>query len=62
VTTKVLHDTACPVWTGEHAEDALEFATVLCAADRPASRLAHDNQAKLFLVHAIPGAEVAPEK
>ena len=75
VTAKVLHDTPCPVWTGVHVEDAPaaspEFATIMCAVDRTedsiltmrfACRLAHDNQASLFLVHAIPGAEVAPEK
>jgi nucleotide-binding universal stress UspA family protein len=75
VTAKVLHDTSCPVWTGVHVEDAPrvspEFVTVLCAVDRTedslltmrfACRLAHDNQARLFLVHAIPGAEIAPEK
>jgi nucleotide-binding universal stress UspA family protein len=75
VTAKVLHDTPCPVWTGVHVEDAPavspEFATVMCAVDqtedsiptmRFACRLAHDNEARLFLVHAIPGAEVAPEK
>ncbi len=75
VTAKVLHDTPCPVWTGVHVEDAPavspEFATMMCAVDRTedsiptmrfACRLAHDNQANLFLVHAIPGAEVAPEK
>jgi nucleotide-binding universal stress UspA family protein len=75
VTAKVLHDTPCPVWTGVHVEDAPavspDFATIVCAVDRTedsvatmrfACRLAHDNQAKLILVHAIPGAEVAPEK
>jgi nucleotide-binding universal stress UspA family protein len=75
VTAKVLHDTPCPVWTGVHVEDAPavspEFATIMCAVDgtedsvatmRFAYRLAHDNQSKLFLTHAIPGAEVAPEK
>jgi len=75
VTAKVLHDTPCPVWTGVHVEDvpavSPEFATVICAVDRTedsvptmrfACRLAQDNQAKLLLVHAIPGAEVAPEK
>jgi len=75
VTAKVLHDTPCPVWTGVHVEDAPavspQFATIMCAVDRTedsiatmrfACRLAHDNQANLFLVHAIPGAEVAPEK
>ncbi len=75
VTAKVLHDTPCPVWTGVHVEDAPavspEFTTVLCAVDgtedsvasmRFACRIAQDSQARLFLVHAIPGAEVAPEK
>jgi nucleotide-binding universal stress UspA family protein len=75
VTAKVLHDTPCPVWTGVHVEAAPavspEFATIVCAVDRTedsiatmrfACRLAHDNQASLTLVHAIPGAEVAPEK
>jgi nucleotide-binding universal stress UspA family protein len=75
VTAKVLHDTPCPVWTGAHVEDAPvvspEFATVMCAVDRTedsvptmrfASSLARDNHAKLFLVHAVPGAEIAPDK
>jgi nucleotide-binding universal stress UspA family protein len=75
VTAKVLHDTPCPVWTGVHVEDAPavspDFATIICAVDRTedsiatmrfACRLAHDNDARLLLVHAIPGAEVAPEK
>ncbi len=75
VTAKVLHDTPCPVWTGVHMEDAAavspEFATIICAVDRTedsvatmrfASQLARDNQARLFLVHAIPGTEVAQDK
>jgi len=75
VTAKVLHDTPCPVWTGVHVEDTAavspEFATIMCGVDRTedsvatmrfACRLAHDNHARLFLVHAVPGAEVAPEK
>ena len=75
VTAKVLHDSPCPVWTGVHVEDAPavspEFATIMCGVDRTedsvatmrfACRLAHDNNAKLFLVHAIPGAEIAPDK
>jgi nucleotide-binding universal stress UspA family protein len=75
VTAKVLHDTPCPVWTGVHVEDAPavspEFASIMCAVDRTedsvatmrfACRLAHDNHARLILVHAIPGAEMAPEK
>jgi nucleotide-binding universal stress UspA family protein len=75
VTAKVLHDTPCPVWTGVHVEAATdvspEFATIMCCVDRTedsvatmrfACRLAHDNHSRLFLVHAIPGAELAPEK
>lgn len=75
VTAKVLHDTACPVWTGVHVEKAPavspDFATIMCAVDRTedsiatmrfACRLAQDSQAELFLVHAIPGAEIAPDK
>jgi nucleotide-binding universal stress UspA family protein len=75
VTAKVLHDSPCAVWTGVHVENSPavspNFATVMCAVDRtedslPAMRfachLAQDNHARLFLVHAIPGAEVAPEK
>jgi nucleotide-binding universal stress UspA family protein len=75
VTAKVLHDTPCPVWTGVHVEDAPavspDFAAVLCAVDRTedsvatmrfACQVAQENDAKLILVHAIPGAEVAPEK
>ena len=75
VTAKVLHDTPCPVWTGVHMEDApavsSEFATIMCAVDRTedsvatmrfAGRLAQDNHAKLFLVHAVPGSEIAPDK
>lgn len=75
VTAKVLHDAACPVWTGVHVEEALpasaSFSSVMCAVDlgeqsvssmQFASKLAHDFQAKLWLVHAVPGAETRPEK
>jgi nucleotide-binding universal stress UspA family protein len=75
VTAKVLHDTPCPVWTGVHVAEAPavspDFSTILCAVDRTedslpsmrfACRLATENAAKLILVHAIPGAEAAPEK
>jgi nucleotide-binding universal stress UspA family protein len=75
VTAKVLHDSSCPVWTGVHVERAPavnpEFATIMCGVDRTedsiatmrfASQVAHDNHAKLLLVHAIPGAEIAPDK
>jgi nucleotide-binding universal stress UspA family protein len=75
VTAKVLHDTPCPVWTGVHMEDppavSSVFKTIMCAVDqtedsiatmRFAWRLADDSKAKLFLIHAIPGAEVIPQK
>lgn len=75
VTAKVLHDTSCPVWTGVHVEKAPtvspDFETIMCAVDRTedsiatmrfACRLAQDSHAALFLVHAIPGAEIAPDK
>ena len=75
VTTKVLHDSLCPVWTGVHVEGpsavSPDLKTVMCGVDltedgiatmRFASRLADDSKAKLFLVHAVPGAEVIPQK
>lgn len=75
VTAKVLHDSLCPVWTGVHIEHpsavAPDLKTVMCGVDltedgiapvRFASGLADDSKAKLFLVHAVPGAEVIPEK
>lgn len=75
VTAKVLHDTPCPVWTGVHMEAAPavspDFKTILCGVDRTedsvatmqfAGGLANDSGAKLYLVHAVPGSEVAPEK
>jgi nucleotide-binding universal stress UspA family protein len=75
VTAKVLHDTPCPVWTGVHVEDAPaafnEISSIVCAVGRTedsvavmrfACRLAHDNQSRLILAHAIPGAEVAPDR
>jgi nucleotide-binding universal stress UspA family protein len=75
VTAKVLHDAACPVWTGVHLEDAppasATFERVMCAVDLTeksiptmqfASRLAREFAAKLWLVHAVPGAETRPEK
>jgi len=75
VTAKVLHDAACPVWTGVHVEDAppnaATFDRIMCAVDLTeksiptmqfASKLAQDFQAKLWLVHAVPGAETRPQK
>ena len=75
VTAKVLHDAECPVWTGVHIEEshppAAEFTNVMCAVNlsetsvntmRFAARLAEDFNSKLWLIHAIPGAEARPEK
>ena len=75
VTAKVLHDAACPVWTGVHVEEAppatASFANIMCAVDLTerslavmqfASKLAQNFKAKLWTVHAVPGAETRPEK
>ena len=74
VTAKVLHDAACPVWTGVHVEDtppAPVCKRIMCAVDLTeksipsmqfASRLAQDFHAKLWLVHAVPAAETRPQK
>lgn len=75
VTAKVLHDAACPVWTGVHMEEApphsADCANIMCAVDlteasiepmRFASRLAENFHSKLWLVHAVPGPEAGPEK
>jgi nucleotide-binding universal stress UspA family protein len=67
VTSKVLHDAACPVLTGTHAEDrpatrAVRFSSVLCAIDLgPQSEdvltwarlFAADFKASLTIVHSI---------
>jgi len=75
VTAKVLHDAACPVWTGVHVEETPATATnlqrIMCAVDLTeksiptmqfASKLAHGYHAKLWLIHAVPGAETRPQK
>lgn len=75
VTAKVLHDAACPVWTGVHVEETPPTAAacerILCAVDLTeksiatmqfANHLARDFHAKLWLVHAVPGAETRPQK
>jgi nucleotide-binding universal stress UspA family protein len=75
VTAKVLHDALCPVWTAVHMEEAPPssgfFERIMCAVDltessigtmRFASHLARDFDAKLWLVHAVPGAEAGPER
>jgi nucleotide-binding universal stress UspA family protein len=75
VTAKVLHDAECPVWTDVHVEEApppsADVANLMCAVDlsdssvrtlRFAGKLAQDFNAKLWLIHAVPGAEARPEK
>ena len=75
VTAKILHDVACPVWTGVHVEEtppnSAAFERIMCAVDPTdksipvmqfASQLARDFHAKLWLVHAVPGAETRPQK
>jgi nucleotide-binding universal stress UspA family protein len=75
VTAKVLHDAGCPVWTGVHVEEtspaSATFTNVMCAIDLSekslptielAAKLAQDFEARLWLVHAVPGAETRPEK
>jgi nucleotide-binding universal stress UspA family protein len=65
VTSKVLHDSDCPVWTGVHLDkepsvEPLVLGHILCAVDleehstktlRWASRLATEFKAKLTVVH-----------
>jgi len=68
VTAKVLHDAACPVWTGPHLEQAPEyrdiaFRRILCAIDLAegsrdvlawAGRFAREFGAALDIVHILP--------
>ncbi len=71
VTSKVLHDARCPVWTGAHTEDSelldhFECKNIMGAIDlNPSSSIllirryvdhADEFNAKLRLVHAVPGA------
>jgi nucleotide-binding universal stress UspA family protein len=76
VTTKVLHDVSCPVWTGVHMEnappfDAICIRNVLCAVDlmdesdlplEAASQIAAEYGAKLTVAHIVPGCEGIPER
>jgi nucleotide-binding universal stress UspA family protein len=75
VTARILHQAACPVWTSVHLEAAppppQTVQKIMCAVDltkssvptlRFAAQLAKEFEAKLWLVHAIPGAETGPEK
>ena len=71
VTAKVLHDCACPVWTGPHMEsappyDSVQIRQILCAVDlEPESRqvlgwascLAREYKAQLHIVHVLAGSE-----
>jgi len=68
VTAKVLHDAACPVWTGPHLEQApnyqnITFQRILCAIDLAepsrcvlewAGRFAREVDAQLDIVHVLP--------
>ena len=70
VTVKILYDSKCPVWTAAHTEGLdlprhLECKNIMGAIDlRPESAalirryvdLAHEFNATLRLVHAVPGA------
>ena len=68
VTAKVLHDAACPIWTGPHLETApaaesIQFRKVMCAVDlgpesqavaRWAAGFASEFAAELAMVHVLP--------
>jgi nucleotide-binding universal stress UspA family protein len=72
VTAKVLHDVACPVWTGPHLENApdhgaIGFRRVLCAIDLArrsrevlcwAGRFTQEFGAELTVLHVLPGSLV----
>jgi nucleotide-binding universal stress UspA family protein len=76
VTSKVLHDVKCPVWTTAHSGEApdlehLAMGKILCAVDtspasinlmRWAAGMAKEFSANLRLVHAVPGIEAWPER
>lgn len=71
VTSKVLHDNACPVWTMAHAEtptaeQSTEIHNIVCAIDcasdtarvlEAAADLASIYQANVLLIHAIPNLQ-----
>jgi nucleotide-binding universal stress UspA family protein len=72
VTAKVLHDATCPVWTGPHLEKAppegeIQLRQVVCGVDLGpesatvlawGSDLAHEFNAQLTVVHAMPESTV----
>ena len=71
VTAKVLHDSACPVWTGVHHADTplsirMDLNNIVCAVEcdatcvpliQWASELCELAGAKLYVVHAVPAAD-----
>jgi nucleotide-binding universal stress UspA family protein len=76
VTSKVLHDAQCPVWTATHIEEPPQKGhaacrTILCAVDGTpksaplmewSAEFAKHNGATLRLVHVIGGIEGWPER
>ncbi len=75
VTAKVLHDCPLPVWTTTHCEPfpigQREIHRILCAVDtgsenvrvlEVAADLAHEYDAEVRLIHAMPGQEAFCEK
>jgi len=71
VTSKILHDSECPIWTGAHLEEgpAREFAmrSILCAVDLSAhsaktvqwaAQLAVEFGARLTIAHITAGVDV----
>jgi len=74
VTAKVLHDAACPVWTGVHTDetwqrDAGQWSRFLCAVDADvrdapllkwAAEFACEQHADLRIVHAVHAAAPSP--
>jgi nucleotide-binding universal stress UspA family protein len=74
VTAKVLHDCPLPVWTAAHCErfpvTGHEIRRILCALDtgrenvrvlEVAADLAHEYDADVHLIHALPGQEAYHE-
>ena len=74
VTTKVLHDATCPVWTSahldvEHPAEPSPISSIVCAVDlddtgvhtlRYAANLARRTGARLTVAHAVPAIETLP--
>ncbi len=72
VTTKVLHDVSCPVFTGAHVEEIAPYAArpyrhIACAVDLSdhsqkvlcwAAQFAAAYEAKLSVIHSIQGIDV----